>query len=67
MTEERNFNDKNEFVKSLIKCFKRFHYSIKRGRIFFSDKYDDDTRFSQIYTEDIKEEIREANNREKSN
>ena len=64
MDEEKNYNLKSEFCRSLIKYFKRFHYSAKRGIVFFSDKYDDDTRFSQIYTEEIKEEVREISQRE---
>lgn len=62
--DEKNYNLNTEFCKSIIRNFKRYHFAIKRGMIYFTDKYDNETNFSQIYSDDIKEKVNELKQQE---
>lgn len=56
---DRNFNDKNEFIRSISRSIKRFKSCVKKGVVYFMDKHNDDVQFSQLYPEDVREKIEE--------
>jgi hypothetical protein len=57
--DERNYNDKNEFIMSVKRSLRRFKSCVKKGVIYFYDKYNDDVQFSQVFPEDVKDKIEE--------
>lgn len=58
-TKETNFN--LNFCEHLQKTIDNYRYKkiVKKGIIYFSDKYDDETHFCHLYNEDIKKDLLE--------
>lgn len=65
MCEEKNFNDQSELIRSIKKYIKRFHYCMRKGIIYFSDKNNDEVQFSQLLTKEIKEELEQERENKK--